>query len=153
MFVSDKGNFRVQVYNTDDSPLRMSGSGGGKPGEFSGVGPAGIAVDSHDELFVADTSRDVVDMYDFSGKYYSFFGGNGGAPGRLKAPIGIAVDKAGRIIVADRDNKRVSIFGFDGRFIDVKPVGEGTEPTFVAVDANGVIYVTDVKNNQVVVVQ
>jgi sugar lactone lactonase YvrE len=153
VFVSDKGNFRIQVYDTNDSPLRMSGSGGGAQGNFSGVGPAGIVVDTNDTLFVADTSRDLIDMFDVRGKYIGLFGGSGTSPGRLKAPVGVAVDKQGRIIVADRDNMRVSIFGPDGRFIGVKLAGETAEPTFVAVDAAGVIYVTDVKNNRVVILQ
>src|SRR5262249_44031229 len=142
IFVGDRGNFRVQVYDRNEAPLRMVGSGGGREGQFGPLGAGGVVVDSADLLYASDTSNDRILVFDFRGKYFRAFGGSGSEPGKLRQPNGLAVDRLGRILVADTRNKRVAIFNADGTFVENKGVGELAEPTHVATDASGALYVT-----------
>jgi len=151
LFVADRSNFRVQVYGRDENPLRMSGSGGGKEGQFGELGPNGLAVSAANTLYVSDTANDRMMVFEFSGKYLSLFGGNGSAPGKLRRPLGVTIDRQGRIVVADAGNQRISIFGADGSFIAVRQSPELEEPAYVAAGPDNALYVTDSKRGRVVV--
>jgi sugar lactone lactonase YvrE len=128
-------------------------------------------VDSAGDIFIADTEDNVIRRIDAGTGVITRFAGNGQAgatgPGgpatqmRLDAPQAIAVDAAGDVFIADTDNNRVDevlanghIVGFAG---DGKPgyAGDGgkatgarlTEPTGVAVDVAGNVYIADAGNN------
>jgi DNA-binding beta-propeller fold protein YncE len=153
MFVSDRANKRVQVYERNEEPFRMVGSGGGKPEEFGAFGAGGAVVDTKDSVYASDTSNDRVMMFDFSGKFVKAFGGTGNGPGKLQVPLGVTVDRNGRILVADSGNKRIAIFNPDGSFVENKTSPNLDTPAYVTVSPDGVIYVTDTKNHRVVVVR
>jgi sugar lactone lactonase YvrE len=153
MFVSDRANKRVQVYERDENPLRMVGNGGGKPEEFGAFGAGGAVVDTKDSIYASDTSNDRIMMFDFSGKFVKAFGGTGNGPGKLQVPLGVTVDRTGRILVADSGNKRVASFNPDGSFVENKASPDLEAPAYIAVSPDGMIYVTDTKNHRVVVVR
>ena len=82
---------------------------------------------------------------------------------QLNYPNGVAVDASGNIFIADRHNHRVRRIGTDGIITTVAGTGTGGYsgdggaatsaqlyyPWDVAVDAGGVIFVTDNWNNRV----
>ncbi|MBI5878386.1 MAG: NHL repeat-containing protein [Chloroflexi bacterium] len=151
LFVADRSNFRVQVYDREEKPLRMSGSGGGKEGQFGELGSNGVAISAANTLYATDTANDRIMTFEFSGKYLSIFGGAGNTPGKLRRPLGLTIDKQGRLVVADTGNQRLSIFGADGSFIAVRQSPELEEPMYVATGPDGALYVTDSKRARVVI--
>lgn len=88
------------------------------------------------------------------------FGGAGAAPGLLNSPRGGAVDLAGNIYVVDLGNSRINIYSPAGQFLRSigKPGVEGQknapnefrEPSGVAVDRQGNVFVADSWNGRVV---
>ena len=103
-----------------------------------GVGtiPAeGVAVDAHDNLFVADTGINTV------------FGPNGTIGSGFSHPVGVAVDAAGDVFVADFGNNAVKEVLPNGT---IQTIGSGFNlPAGVAVDAAGDVFVADTYNNAV----
>ena len=69
--------------------------------------PMGIAVDSLDNVYVADTFNDRVRKFTSSGVFVSKWGSRGSGDGQFNGPIAIAVDSLGNVYVADCDNDRV----------------------------------------------
>ncbi|MBE0534224.1 MAG: 6-bladed beta-propeller [Phycisphaerae bacterium] len=109
--------------------------------------PSGIAYGrSQQRLYVVDTKRHVVDMFDLRGKHLGSLGDQG--PKGLRFPTFVSVDRQGRIYVSDTLNYCIQVFEPDGRF--VRSIGEhGNRPGYfahpsgIATDRSGNIYVTD----------
>ena len=87
----------------------------GTMGTAEGLGkPYGIAVHKG-RIYVTDTSKRAVLMFDVPGKEFKMLGQEG--PGALRKPIGIAASKEGEIYVTDNTAKRVVVFDRDGKFL------------------------------------
>ncbi|NLM25781.1 MAG: hypothetical protein GX208_06645 [Firmicutes bacterium] len=110
--------------------------------------PQGLAVDSQDHLYIADTGNNRIVQYDQDFNFVRTIGDSSGK-GRLSRPRGVFVDQDGLIYVADTGNSRVAVFSEDGEF--VKDYGRpgsqvfGSQyrfaPISVAVDRRGTLYV------------
>jgi DNA-binding beta-propeller fold protein YncE len=105
--------------------------------------PYGIAV-HRGRVYVTDTVKRIVMLFDFPRGAYSEFGTQ--AEGALRMPLGIDVDSAGTVYVSDGVNRRISVYTPDGKF--VRHVG-GAEvlkrPAGIAIDAEGTrLYVVDI---------
>ncbi|HEX3814990.1 MAG TPA: hypothetical protein VHX59_19325 [Mycobacteriales bacterium] len=148
-------------------------SGDGGPATAATLtGPTGTAEDAAGNVYIADTHDNVVRKVDVSSGIITRFAGTGAAGhgglgrathAKLDEPQGVAVNAAGDVFVADTLNNRVDevlpnglIVAFAG---NGKPGyrGDGhkakgaelTEPTAVAVDAAGNVYIADASNNVV----
>lgn len=87
----------------------------GTMGTAEGLGkPYGVAV-YQGKIYVTDTVKRAVLMFDVPGKAFKMIGTEG--PGALRKPIGIAVSKSGELYVADNTAKRVSVFDSEGNFL------------------------------------
>ncbi|HEC19971.1 MAG TPA: 6-bladed beta-propeller [Gammaproteobacteria bacterium] len=88
----------------------------GTLGTATGLGkPYGVAV-YHGRIFVTDTVKRAIMMFDVPGKEFKMIGTEG--PGTLSKPIGIAISrKNGEIFVADNTAKRVVVFDQEGNFL------------------------------------
>ncbi len=113
--------------------------------------PGGVALDSANNLFVADTSNNRIRKFTSDGQYITQFGQFGGAPGEFNFPRGLAIgpDVVGvpRLFVADTNNLRVQVLDLQGRPLRqietrVNGAGEPFPPTGVAVDHLGNLYIT-----------
>ncbi len=137
--------------------------------------PAGIAVDSAGNLYVADTNNNrirkivvIPGLVSPTGVVSTFAGSNnaGSADGTGTAatfnhPMGVAVDAAGNIYVADTGNNKVRKITSAGVVTTLAGSGvagsaDGTgaaasfnSPTSVSVDFAGNIYVADKGNNKI----
>ena len=121
-------------------------------GEF--IWPAGIAMDTKQNVYVTDEWLNRVVTYDSEGNFIGHWGEPGENPGGLNRPSGIVADAEDNLFIVDGAANRVQKFATDGSFL--VGWGEfGTEhgqfdsPWGVTVDPDGNVYVVDHKNNRV----
>ncbi len=106
-------SFDVKEVTAADSLRRFAT---GTMGSADQLGkPYGIAV-HQGRIYVTDTVKRAIVMFDVPGKDYKLIGTEDG-PGRLRKPIGIAIGKSGNIYVADNSAKRAVVFDKDGNFL------------------------------------
>jgi len=74
----------------------------------------GVAADSEGNIYVVDSGRDMVKIFNREGKLLLFFGDKGNERGMFWLPAGIFIDRDDRIYVADTFNQRVQVFQFLG---------------------------------------
>jgi len=82
--------------------------------------PSGVAMDDQGRIFIADTGKNRVVVFDESGNYVDQFGDPGEGQYNIKDPISIAVAPDGRIYVLSKTLKKVVVF--DGSFKPVKEI-------------------------------
>ncbi len=132
--------------------------------------PSGLAVDSRGVLFIVEDSRirrvgaNGIITTVAGGADYGYSGDGGPAVlARLYAPNGIAVDGAGNLFIADLLNQRIRKVSTDGVIRTVVGTGVSnftgdggpasfatlSEPTGIAVDPFGNVYVGDSANYRV----
>ena len=121
--VTDSGNHRVQIFNSDGNYIRSFGRQGYKAGEF--CYPKGITFHKNGNIFVAESGNHRIQIFSGEGKYVGMFGDKGSLDYQLSYPCGLSVDSDGNIIVADSDNKLIKIFSPDGKFL-MKIGGQGS---------------------------
>ena len=95
---------------TQEGKVSSFGKRGSTPGKF-GVA-SGIASDGKGNIFVADTLRCVVMIFDKEFQFQSEFGYRGLAPGRLIGPRELEVDAGNsRVFVTQLRKRGISVFG------------------------------------------
>lgn len=104
--------------------------------------PTGAAITPEGDIFVSDGYGNCrIHHYDASGALQHSWGAPGGAPGHFRLPHDIALDRSGRLLVADRENSRIQLFSQDGTLLGIWH--EVIRPTGIGVDAEGLIYVSE----------
>jgi sugar lactone lactonase YvrE len=180
VYIADPGESRIRKVTAatgiittvagGSSSYGFSGDGG--PATSAGLGdPAGLAIDSAGDIYIADGNR-IREVFASSGYIFTIagsgsygFSGDGG-PATSAAlypgyPTGLAVDSAGNLYIADGGNNRIRkvaagtgiistvagdyFFGYSG---DGGPAidAELNFPNGVSVDKNGSLYISDAGN-------
>jgi len=111
--------------------------------------PAGVAVDASDNIYIADSERGMVAVFDRSGNFQRYIG-NFKGENEYQSPDGIAIDrKAGRLYLVDSPRSLVFVLDLSGnvlhrlgRYHDGTGEGKFDDPIDVAFDHNHV-YVLD----------
>lgn len=85
--------------------------------------PTEVAVGRDGKIYVADTFRHRIMVFDKNGKYLTKFGKKGKGKGQIELPSGIAVDNEGRVYVVSYTLNKLLIY--DRRY---KPYWEVTFP-------------------------
>jgi NHL repeat len=179
VYISDTFNHRIRkvdprgiittVAGTDDRGY----NGDDKPATKATLWyPAGIAVDTQGDIYIADLGNNRVRKVDPRGIITTLAGegdegsaGDGGPATQalLDGPFGVAVDRAGDVYIADTDGQRIRKVdprgiittvagtgqrGFSG---DGGPATKATlnSPRGIAVDSAGNLYITDRGNERI----
>ena len=141
-------NDRLVQFDADGNFVQQLGWGGEENYYFSG-GTRGAAADADGHLFVSDTWRHRIQVYDLTSGtpvYSSTLGVTdtpGSDLGSFNAPHRLAVDSLGRLLVADRENGRIQRCTYSGGWSCVLMDGEVSYPEGVAVDSSNNVYSTD----------
>jgi len=80
------------------------GSGGGGEGQF--IWPTAVAVDSDENVYVADEWLNRILIYDKDGKFLRSWGKAGSGNGELNGPAGLAFTSGNDLFVVDSRNHR-----------------------------------------------
>lgn len=172
-YVTDLGGNNIREISGADAVLTFAGTGanGAANGPASTAtfsNPTGVAMDGSGNLYVADASNNRIRLITTNGTV-STFAGSGtaaltdgtGTAASFYYPYGIAIDAAGNLYVADERNNAIRKITSSGVVTTLAGSGsvgsaDGTgaaasfsNPTGVAVDSAGNIYVTDVGNNEI----
>jgi sugar lactone lactonase YvrE len=150
-----------------------SGDGGpATSGELSY--PSGVAVDSSGNLYIADSYNSRIRLVSLATGIITTVAGNGapsysgdGGPAtgaELNYPSDVAVDSSGNLYIADEPNERIRMVSSATGIIStvagngsVSNVGNGgpatsaafNQPTSVAVDSSGNLYIADYNNQRI----
>ncbi|HWZ50950.1 MAG TPA: hypothetical protein VNW54_05755 [Granulicella sp.] len=125
-------------------------SGNGGPATRAELnGPSGVAVDGAGDLYIADSSNNVIrEVAAGTGTISTVVGT--GAAGSLNAPQAVAVDAAGNLFISDNGSGRILMLAAGTTTISIV-VGSGLSlPRGIAVDGAGNLYIADAGNNRIV---
>ncbi len=92
--------------------------------EYLFSAPNLVRTDSQGNIYVHDSRRADIRVFDASGRYVSTIGSRGEGPGEMRDIIGIHVDGQDRLIVADRISARFTIFTNLGKSFETKAFAE-----------------------------
>ncbi|MCC8620080.1 NHL repeat-containing protein [Xanthomonas vesicatoria] len=172
-YIADAGdNNRIRVMLPNGSVQTLAG---GREGFADGIGaaaafntPSGIALDTAGNLYIADTGNHAIRkrtpqgvVTTLAGDGTAGFGDGAASQARFNGPMGVAVDAQGRVYVADTYNDRIRVIERDGQVRTLAGsalpgmadgVGEQARldtPTDLKVDAHGVVWVADMRNDAI----
>jgi outer membrane protein assembly factor BamB len=149
--IGEGGNHRVQLFDPVGMSVRRIGRLGRDDGQF--VNPSGVAVDSEHRIWVVDSGRNDVQVFDRKGGRLFGFGGEGSGPGQLRRPGPPFVrEDADEVLIPDFANRRIAVFSKDGTFLrdytsDPQSGLFLQEVNQVIVDASGRLFVLDTSGN------
>jgi sugar lactone lactonase YvrE len=115
LYVADRYNHRVQVFDQEGNFLRQFGNYGSGNGEFNEL--TGIHVAPDGTVYVSEWHNARVQVFDAQGKFIRSMGQAGSGEGQLNGPHGVTVDNDGNVYVAEHNNSRVSAFKPDGTYL------------------------------------
>jgi len=113
VYVADRFNDRIQVFNSSGAFITQFGTEGSDSGQF--IQPFGVAVNpTNGSVYVADRFNDRIQVFDSSGAFITKFGTEGPGDGQFNEPFGVAVNPTtGNVYVADLVNNRIQVFFLD----------------------------------------
>ena len=179
LYIADTWNRMVRRVDAGGTITTVAGNGGrgfgggGRPAVRVSLNyPAGVAVDSSGNLYIAEIDQNRVHRVDVLGVLTTVAGtgekgysGDGGTAveARLNGPRGVAVDGSGNLYFADRGNRRIRRVDASGTITTVAGIGESGysgdggpaagawlhTPEGVTVDGAGNLYIADTWNDRI----
>jgi sugar lactone lactonase YvrE len=149
LLVADPGQKGVHIYDFEKRRYQFLKGPRGKAFQS----PIDVACDINDDIYVTDSVRRQVYVFDSRGRLLRLIGGTG-ANAQLQRPTGMVLDRAARrLYLADTLRHQVLLFGLNGDLIRVigrrgDGPGEFNFPTALTLSA-GKLYVVDSMNFRV----
>ncbi|MEP7270562.1 MAG: hypothetical protein ABI882_03620 [Acidobacteriota bacterium] len=131
-------------------------------------GPVGIAIDTNNNIVVADTYNDRIRVIAADGRVSTLAGGpepgfldGRGADARFDTPCGVAMSTDGAILVADTGNHRIRRVARDGTVTTITGQSESgsrdgalseatlDEPVAIAVRRGGAVFIADAGGSRI----
>ena len=128
--------------------------GGHGRGDGQMTSPTALALDSQENLYLADDDLQRITVYDREDNYLSQWGTAGSGDGEIDGPSGLAFDSEDNLLVVDHKNHRVQRFTSDGKYLSqFGSFGDGDDqfdrPWGITVAGDGHIYVADWRNDRI----
>ena len=163
IYVGDTGNNRVQeIFSAGNGYVLWSGPATGTlPGQFNEAW--GVALDASGDLWVADWANNRVEELPVGTGAWTTIGGTatGTGPGQFYNPPYLAFDGAGNLYVSDWQNNRIQELPAGmaatvsanwvtiGDTSGTSGPGQFSNPSGLAADGAGDLYVADTGNNRI----
>ena len=172
-YIADTGNDKIRKITPDGNVTTFAGSGWYDSTDGVGTAaafktPSEIAIDSDNNLYVADTFNHKIrkitsdgNVTTFAGSGTANFADGVGAAAQFSQPFGVVVDSKDNIYVADKWNNKIrkitpdgNVSTFAGSGNQSLDDGVGAAASFyrpggMAIDSNDNIYVADTWNNSI----
>ncbi|MFC5471306.1 Ig-like domain-containing protein, partial [Cohnella suwonensis] len=178
LYIADSNNNIIRKVAKDGTISTVAGTGvqgyfgdGGPATSAQFYSPSGVAVDSSDNLYIADTNNFRIRKVATDGTISTVAGtgvwGNSGDGGlatlaKFYSPSGVAVDSSDNLYIADSSDNRIRKVATDGTINTVAGngsngySGEGpatlvklNNPRGIAVDSIGNLYIADYQSNRI----
>ena len=178
VYIADRNNARIRKVDTTGTITTIAGtehgfSGDGGPAAEAQIGsPYGVAVDGAGNVYIADSFNQRIRKVDTTGTITTIagtgergFSGDGGpaAETQLNLPYGVVVDGAGNLYIGDLYNDRIRKVDTTGKITTIAGTGESgfsgdggpaaeaqlSDPTGVAMDGAGNLYIADTENHRI----
>ena len=146
VYVCDRNNHRIQIFDLDFNFVRFIGSRGKGRGEFDA--PLYVKFDTAGNMYVAEWGNERVQVMDTSGQFIRKFG-----EGKLERPSGLHIaDKY--VYVSDYSGHCIVVYETSGQFVTSfgrygQNEGEFYCPYCITSCVDGYIHVCDWVNNRV----
>jgi serine/threonine-protein kinase len=178
VYVADASNNVIRKITSAGTVSTYAGSSSGTAGFIDGNSittaqfnyPKDIAIDSSNNLYIADANNNVIRKISSSGLVSTFAGSLSGLAGFMNGtgtatqfsyPSGIGIDSSGNLFVADSNNnaiRKITPAGTVSTYAGTGVMGyndgsatgaQFSGPTDVKLDASGYVYVADIGNNRI----
>ena len=150
VYVCDRNNHRIQVFDLDLNFVRSIGSHGEGRSEFNA--PFDVKFDIAGNMYVAEYNNGRVQVLDTSGQFIRAFGQEG--EGKLRGPTGLHIVDDKYVYVSDWRGDCIVVYETSGQFVTSfgrrgQNEGEFCDPYCITSCTDGFIYVCDHYNNRV----
>ena len=152
VFVCDRDNHRIQVYDTDLNFCRCINFQKLDCDLKNKAKPNDLTFDEAGNMFVTDYANDCIHHLDPMENYVSSFSRS--KDKQLAGPECLVVDNFGYLYVTESHNHRVSVFKTSGECITAfgskgRSEGEFNFPMGIAIDKDGALFVCELMNNRI----
>ena len=158
IFVSSRSSLNqlvivgIQMVSQNHDFYGQIGRHGRAPGDM--MGPTALALDSDDNLYLADEFLQRITVYDRDGDVVTTWGKKGSGDGEFNAPSGMAFDRDDNLLLVDHMNNRVQRLAKDGTYISQwgsfgDGDGEFNLPWGITQDRDANVYIADWRNDRI----